>query len=216
MKDAMDHKALDMPIGNQVPLNASADGQRGASLIMVMLILIIVSILGVGGAQIALMSERGARNDRDMQIAWQASEVALLDAEADMFDLTPNTTRNALFNGSNSTPFTPGCGAAGSASAGLCGMVSSGKPAWLQVDFADTSANAKTVAAGTYTGRALATGGVGLQPAQAPRYMIELVPDQRVAGDKSEKTSEFMYLVTAMGFGPRSDIQAVTQILYRK
>jgi len=47
--------------------------QTGASLIMVMLILIVVSILGVGAAQIALMSERSARNDRDMQIAWQSA-----------------------------------------------------------------------------------------------------------------------------------------------
>jgi len=45
----------------QMPAS-SLDAQRGASLLVVVMILIIVSILGVGGAQIALMSERGARS----------------------------------------------------------------------------------------------------------------------------------------------------------
>ena len=51
--------------------------QGGASLIMVMIVLTIVSIIGVAGIQISLMSERGARNDRDQQIAWQAAEAGL-------------------------------------------------------------------------------------------------------------------------------------------
>ena len=58
--------------------------QSGMSLIMVLLILVVVSLLGVGGAQIALMSERGARNDRDLQMAWQAAEAGLIDAENDI------------------------------------------------------------------------------------------------------------------------------------
>ena len=56
----------------------SRQAEAGASLIMVMLILVVVSLLGVGGAQIALMSERGARNDRDQLVAWQAAEAALI------------------------------------------------------------------------------------------------------------------------------------------
>jgi len=69
--------------------------QHGVSLIMVMLILIVVSVLGVGSAQIALMSERGARNDRDQQVAWQAAEAALNDADFDMFSTT-SMRRTAL------------------------------------------------------------------------------------------------------------------------
>ncbi|MBC7719609.1 MAG: hypothetical protein H7Z77_07440, partial [Chitinophagaceae bacterium] len=48
--------------------------QQGASLIMVLIVLTVVSLLGVAGIQISMMSERGARNDRDQQIAWQAAE----------------------------------------------------------------------------------------------------------------------------------------------
>ena len=196
------------------PLDMRYRAERGASLIMVMLILIIVSLLGVGGAQIAIMSERGARNDRDQQMAWQAAEAALNDAEFDMIDAV--STRQALFNGKPSSSFLPGCGTSG-ATVGLCDVTRTGKPAWLTVDFTSTGASAPTTQygtsiVGTTKVRTFAAGGVGIQPALAPRYIIELVPD--TIGDKSEPT--FLYRVTSMGFGPRKDIQAMVQMLYRK
>ena len=39
--------------------------ESGASLIMVMIILTIVSMLGIAAIQISIMGERGARNARD-------------------------------------------------------------------------------------------------------------------------------------------------------
>lgn len=186
-------------------LTVTARGQRGVSLIVVMMILIIASLLGVGGAQIALMSERGARNDRDMQIAWQAAEAALIDAEFDMTD--PASTRHALFDGQNRTAFQEGCGTSGT-SVGLCAITTSGKPAWLTVDFTDTSSSARTTAFGANSGRTFPTGNTGVQPALPPRYIIELVEDP--LDNKS-----VIYRVTAMGFGPRPDIQAVVQMIYR-
>lgn len=183
--------------------------QSGASLIIVMLILIVVSVLGIGSAQIALMSERGARNDRDQQVAWQAAEAALMDAEFDMRG--PGTaTRASLFDGKNSTPFADGCGTSGN-SIGLCNTGVTGKQAWLAVDFTATGASAATTQFGAFTGRSFAAGAPGIQPAKAPRYVIELVPDP--VGDMSNPT--YLYRVTAMGFGPRADIQAVLQMLYR-
>ena len=179
--------------------------QNGASLIMVMMILIVVSLLGVSGAQIGLMSERGARNDRDMQMAWQAAEAALIDAEFDMTGVT--ATRKDLFDGKNRTAFLPGCGTSG-ASVGLCAETAVGKPAWLTVDFTSTAANAPTAAFGAFSGRTFKSGNLGVQPAQAPRYIIELVEDPL---DKKS----VIYRVTAMGFGPRTDIQAMVQMIYR-
>lgn len=179
---------------------------RGASLIVVMMILMIVSLLGVSGVQIALMSERGSRNDRDLQVAWQAAEAALLDAEVDMMDATK--PRKSLFDGKTRTGFVAGCGTSGD-SVGLCDVTSSGKPAWLTVDFTNTASDAPTTAFGTFTGRVFATGNMGVQPAQAPRYIIELLDDP-----VSPKTA-VVYRVTAMGFGPRADIQAVMQMIYR-
>lgn len=185
-------------------LSLPRDRQHGASLIMVMMILIIVSLLGVGGAQIALMGERGARNDRDMQIAWQAAEAALIDAEFDMTD--DASPRKALFDGKNRTAFIPGCGTSGT-SVGLCAVTASGKPAWLTVDFTNSDSDAETTEFGAISGRDFPVG-AGVQPAKKPRYIIELVEDPL---DKKS----LLYRVTAMGFGPRADIQAMLQVIYR-
>ena len=187
----------------------SRQTQRGASLIMVMLILVVVSVLGIGSVQIALMSERGARNDRDQQMAWQAAEAAIIEAEFDINDIT--ATRSSLFNGNMSSEFIPGCGTSGQ-STGLCGETKTGKPAWLTVNFTSTGPAAQTTAFGAFSSHTFAAGGVGIQPAQTPRYIIELVQD--TIGDMSEPT--FLYRVTAIGFGPRADIQAMIQMLYRK
>lgn len=184
--------------------------QQGFSLTIVLLILVITSLLGIGASQIALMSERGARSDRDQQVAWQSAEAALIDAEVDMINST--STRNTLFDGKNVIPFVPGCGTSGS-SRGLCAMVSTGKPAWLTADFTSTADSAPTVAFGTFTTQTLPTG-VGVQPSKPPRYLIEILPDP--VGDKTGNASpSYLYRVTAMGFGPRSDTQAVLQMITR-
>ena len=183
--------------------------QDGASLVVVLMILIIVSLIGVGAAQIALMSERGARNDRDLQIAMQSAEAALLDAVDDMS--ASSSTRVAIFDGKNAVAFVAGCGSTGT-SLGLCSdSLVGGKPAWLTVDFTQTGSGARTVPYGTFTGRTFASGGAGVRPALAPRYVIELV--QEPSGNQS--ITSYLYRVTAMGFGPRADIQVVLQMLYR-
>lgn len=194
----------------------AAKNQNGVSLIIVMIILVIVSMLGIAGIQISTMAERGARNDRDMQIAWQSAEAALMDAEFDMFG-PGASTRRATFTASNMSDFLPSCGTSGS-SIGLCTLVTTGKPAWLTVDFTATGAGARTAAYGTYTGRTFAAGSLGVQPAKVPRYIIEPILDHNAGGDsrsQSSSTPAYVYRVTSMGFGPRDDIQAVVQMLYR-
>ena len=185
----------------------SRQAQRGASLIMVMLILIVVSVLGVGSAQISLMSERGARNERDLQVAWQSAEAALNDAEIEMFPNGAGTRKSAF---SNATSFVQDCGVAGN-SVGLCALNLTGKPAWLTANLEGAGAN--TVRFGAFTGRTFAAGGPGIQPEQAPRYVIEIIPDPG-AVDLSDP-SAVLYRVTAIGFGPRTDIQVVLQMMYR-
>ena len=215
--------------------------QRGASLIVVLLILIVVSILGVGSAQIALMAERGARNDRDLQVAWQAAEAALVDAEIDITTpaanaSAPATARGVVFGmGVVGTParnvqsekvninnFVNDCGDSistglgGVKTWGLCSLPITGKPAWLRVNFSDTSSSAHTVPFGTFSGRGYATGNIGVQPTRPPRYIIEAIRDEGAASrDKTAQDPKFIYRVTSMGFGPREDIQAVMQMTYR-
>lgn len=190
--------------------------QRGVSLIIVMIVLTVVSLLGVAGIQISTLSERGARNDRDQQIAWQAAEAALLDAEFDMFDATISTRSPTFVNG-DTTAFLDGCAASGS-SKGLCTLVSAGKPSWLTVDFNAVGAAASTTGFGDFTGRTFNAGSQGIQPAKAPRYVIEPIRDRSGGSDSrnlSTGTPKYVYRVTAMGFGPRPDIQAVVQMIFR-
>lgn len=190
--------------------------QRGASLIMVMIVLTIVSLLGISAIQVSMMSERGARNDRDQMLAWQSAEAGLMDAENDLFGPGTSSRRATFTPDTNSLAFIDGCGTTGN-SKGLCRLVTAGKPSWLTVDFTNTSASAPTTAYGTYTGRTFAAGGAGVQPAQAPRYIIEAIKDPGDTNALMCKGDECKYVfrVTAMGFGPRADIQAVLQMTYR-
>ena len=204
--------------GRSRPRIRLQNSQHGASLIMVLLILVVVSVLGAGGAQIAIMSERGARNDRDQQVAWQAAEAALIDAEVEMYG-TGTSNRKVVFDSKSQVDFIGGCGTTSNAlsvlpasnALGLCALNLSGKPAWLVADFTDAGGSAMTVPLGLFTLRTFAAGGVGIQPAKVPRYVFEMIPDP--IGDKSNPT--FLYRVTAMGFGPREDIQSVVQMVYR-
>ena len=199
---------------NRLSRTKHRSNNSGASLILVLIILTVVSLLGVAGMQISMMSERGARNDRDRQIAWQAAEAALLDAEFDIFGpANPNPARRKIFTDQTNDDalFTSGCGTSGDI-IGLCKLVNTGKPVWLTVDFTATGPSAPTTAFGTYTGRTFSSGLVGIQPNKPPRYVIEPIEDP----ESPTKSKSYIYRVTAMGFGPRPEIQAVTQMIYRK
>lgn len=195
-----------------------ASREKGASLIIVMLLLVIVSILGISGVQISMMAERGTRNDRDMQIAWQAAEAALMDAEFDILGqpAVSSNKRNGLFTrGSTEIDrFIPDCGTSG-VSIGLCALNIAGKPAWLAVNFTNTGNNAPTASFGTYTGRTFPSGNAGIQPAQPPRYVIEPIPEPSMKSTKNPKDLKYVYRITAMGFGPNAEIQAVSQVIFR-
>lgn len=194
-------------------------GQAGVSLIVVMLILIVASILGVAGVQISMMAERATRNDRDMQVAWQAAEAALIDAELDILGqpVSAADKRPEVFDREmvDTAKFVPGCGKSGEGkSYGLCNSVGT-KPDWLTVDFTTIGTNAPTVGFGAFTGRAFPAGGAGVQPAAVPRYVIEIIPDPSMAPTTAPKDRKYIYRVTSMGFGPNADTQAVLQMIYR-
>ena len=93
--------------------STAAPKQGGASLIVVMIILTIVSMIGIAGIQISMMSERGARNDRDYQLAWQSAEAGLMDAENDLFGPGTSSRRAAFSPTMINAAFIDGCGTAG-------------------------------------------------------------------------------------------------------
>jgi type IV pilus assembly protein PilX len=191
---------------------------RGASLIIVMLILVVVSILGVGSIQIAMMAERGTRNDRDMQLAWQAAEAALVDAEFDIEGLpaSSGSKRNNIFKLSqtDTTKFIENCGTSGE-SIGLCSLNETDRSAWITVDFTVTGSKAATTSFGQFTERQFPSGEAGIQPAKPPRYIIEPIPDPNYSRTLEPVGMKYIYRVTAMGFGPSEKTQAVLQMVYR-
>ena len=195
------------------------DSQRGVSLIIVMIVLTVVSLLGIAGIQISSLAEKSARNDRDLQIAVQAAEAALLDAEIDIIGPAASGRRSVFID---DTAFVEGCGNSGN-SRGLCLLRETAgvKPAWLTVDFTATGSSASTTEFGTFTRRNFAVGTAGVQPVKKPRYVIEPMSARvgplqgRSLGDKPPSQNKF-YRITAMGFGPRQEIQAVLQAVIRR
>lgn len=186
---------------------------QGFSLITVMIILVVVSLLGVAASQMVLLSERSSRYDRDWQIAFQAAEAALIDAEFDIRG--PNTSgsaRLASFTSTGLLGFSAACSTG--TDRGLCLPAATGKPIWYTVDFTDESASAVTVQFGEFTGRSFANGVAGIQPAMRPRYIIEAIPDLTPGGNAN--IQKLLYRVTAMGFGPRKETQAVVQMYFKK
>lgn len=194
---------------------------RGFSLIIVLMMLIVVSVLGLGAAQMSLVNERSARNDRDTEVAFQAAEAALVDAERDV--LGPNDSthqRLCLFRSKDAEAFVAGCGGAGEHQ-GLCAPGEPGSaPAWMSADF---SADAgKSVAYGTFTGQHYLSGDsargshAGALSVRAPRYIVEALhhhggwqADQLQSAGAGEV--RYIFRVTAIGYGMREETQVVLQ-----
>jgi type IV pilus assembly protein PilX len=197
--------------------------QHGVSIVVVLLMLVIVALLGVAASRFALQGERSARNDRDREIAFQAAEDALVDAELDI--MGPNTAANQrmdMFCPNKAVGFEDGCGT-GARNLGLCTTPPAGSPPnWATIDFSSTSG--PTVAYGTYTGKTYqtaASGGGGAQPAQLPRYIIEIVPDgggQLASQARSAAAGQqtYLYQITAVGFGMNPQTQVMLQTVFRK
>lgn len=195
--------------------------QEGVTLIVVLVVLIIVTVLGLGAAQIAVLGERSTRYDRDYLIASQAAEAALMDAEFDIRG--PNTAaagvqRVSSFNRENYGAFIADCGE-GAMNRGLCMPVDASlKPVWATVNFLDDTDTAPSVEYGTFTGRQFDAASAGIKPELPPRYIIELVEDTEPGTDASAQAERMrkMYRITAIGFGPKKEVQVLMQIAFRK
>ena len=204
------------PTRQRAPYDRRGPRQHGFSLITTLILLVVVTVLGIGASQIALLAEKTTRFERDAQIAFQAAEAALIDAEFDIRG--PNTSANqrlSTFVTGSTVAFPEGCGTG--VARGLCFPAASGqKPVWYAstVDFTDDTSSATTVKFGDFTGRTLSTGSSGIRPEILPHYIIEIIPDPTPGLNASAKPT--LYRVTAMGFGPRKSTQAVLQMIFRK
>jgi type IV pilus assembly protein PilX len=183
----------------------SPPAQRGAALAVALMMLTVLLMLGIAAVDIGLQSERMGRNRYDRQIAWEAAEAALLDAEYDIGH--PAAPRHALFG--MARPETIAACDNGAA-AGLCLPAADARRAvWRRMGPAD---GAPGVRYGRYSGRTMQAG-VGAQPAHRPRYLIEILPHSAAGAPISE---ERLYRISALGFGPDDDTRVMLQSVYRR
>src|SRR5690349_9465560 len=152
---------------------ASLIHQKGATLIVCLVMLLIVMLLGTSLAGTALMDEKAARNERDKQIAMHAAEAALADAEKDIENGNSPASRSAIFSPRSAEGFSEGCTSGDrNIYQGLC--THQGQDgAWMTADIANTGSNSPSVQFGRFTGQTMPTGN-GPFPNELPRYIIEL------------------------------------------
>jgi type IV pilus assembly protein PilX len=199
---------------------ARAPAQRGMAIVFVLIMLAIATSVAVISARTTLLGERSARNDRDRQIAFQAAELALNDAELDIMD--PTTLRGCQF-GSHQIAAGEGC-SSDAGSRGLCGPKASlgNKPLYKDVDWEDTSAARAYVNYGEFTdrGNSLQAGpAVPGAPYAKPKYIIvqsgltAVVPYD--AGRRQFETRH-AYRVYAMGYGASKETQVMLEAVFIK
>ncbi len=170
--------------------------QRGVALFLALVVLLIITILGVSGLQTTTLEERMAANARDRDMAFQAAEAALLDAERFL-----NNAVLGDFNNGN----------------GRYRLNAANRPIW--------HGDGRQVGNGVFvysvnrpgTGnQATALAGVARQP----EYFVEQYPAVFSSGGSLEAgvpaDAMSFYRVTARGFGGRENTVVVLQIGFQR
>lgn len=164
--------------------------QRGAVLIVSLLILILLTLLGLTAIQAGTVQERIAGNTRNLDQAFQAAEAALREAE-DRLD-------------NPSVPLTNG------SVAGWYHWSRFPAPAWKTPATWDSNANIDYVLGSD----------AGWTVGRAPEFAIEELPPMPDTGgslDGSASVSEdVMYRVSARGFGGNANTFVILQTTYRR
>lgn len=199
--------------------------QRGVAMIFVLIMLAIVMVVVTVSARLALLSERSARNDRDRQIAFQAAEAALNDAELDIMDPDAGD-RSCRFADSAATGIRAGEGCsndAANSTRGVCGFdpvtEASGTPIYKSINWDDTSNARRYVNYGEYTSRATAfqVGSAGT-PAVLPKYIIVQIPGgtSLLLGGQTQLAGVPTFKVYALGYGASRDTQVMLEGTFLK
>ncbi len=167
----------------------SRSRERGTILIIVLLFLTVLMLMATTAVTTGVTEEKLARAGRDYNVAFQAAEAALRDAES---DLTGAGTRNPVII--SNVGFAAGCPNA------LCLAVAPpGAQVW------EVAANWTGTASATYgqftNAQALPTTGPG-SVSQPPRYLLEYIAPLGV--------SQHIYRITARGWGPTANGSTVT------
>lgn len=163
--------------------------QQGAVLIVSLIMLLVMTLIGVSAMRATILEEKMAGNYRDSNIAFQAAEAVLRDAEAE-FNCTGANCRGTLVSGLND--FDASC------TNGLC-------DGWSNAVWTDTAKMANAVSYSTYSSVA-AVPGVAAQP----NYLLE--------GKKCMAPGwaswKYCYQITAIGYGGSLNTKRLLQEIY--
>lgn len=171
--------------------------ERGATLIVALVLLLIMTLIGVAGMQDTTLQEKMVGNMRDRNLAFQAAEAALRGGERYLQAATlPGFTNTAgLINKAYVIPL-------------LNAPLRSGDPAFWESYPWDSNAR-------TYSSTATFT-----ELSAAPRYVIEEVPTVFSAPGESVKFTALKelksYRVTARAQGGTTDAVVILQSTYRR
>lgn len=209
-----------------VPL--ARKNESGFVLATALFFLVALTILGVGALGVNSLEEKMLGYSRDRQLAFQAADAALRDAERYLM--------SSKFP-DGATNFIADCTV--SSGKGLYQIRTSGKPIWTELESGATCKDdawaGKSSAVNAASGQSLKYGelsGIGnfkldssRVVASQPRFIVEVIPISSPNGSGSAggslvvgrgpATSMYVYRVTAVGFGQRLTTRVLLQAVYR-
>ena len=203
--------------------------QRGATLAVVLIFLVLVTLIGVTAMSTTTLEEKMAGNQKEQNAAFQAAEAALRDAILDIlgFDSAgvasvtrsgpPGPGRNPPISGEtdfgDSLRTRPSCSNTPGPTLGLC-LAPTDVPADSAFGnarvLAENFTAVPSVPYGTYT-NALPLANVARQP----RYLIEAVRIRLSGEEKPGTAPPVWYRITARGYGERIETQVTLQEVFR-
>ena len=202
--------------------------QHGAILVVTLMFLLVVTMLAITALRVSTSEERMAGNLKDWNIAMQAAEAALRDAEFDVYGVcsvntstcTPRSpvVSGATLFGSQSGATAPGTCNTSTSYKGACLAPSSvaATPENLNLDISTWQTSGSTtlnpVTYGTYTGAAtLPTTGISAVSFQ-PQYIVEAMSVNSAVFGKAT----YVYRITARGWGRNPNTYVTLQSIWQQ
>ena len=190
--------------------------QRGAVLIIALVMLLLLTLVGVAGMRNTQLQERMAGSTEDRAVAFQAAESALREAEALIVDgeCTSPCSDVGYYGDGVAAPSRDNNGAQSG------GTRVSEIEFWTKHFSADGS-DASYWDDDTKVKIYAAAAGTALPVSTQPRYVIELLPDDysQLPGTTNAVTGGTSvvrdYLITARGTGRSDDAVVILQSVYR-
>ncbi|OGR32354.1 MAG: hypothetical protein A2091_00395 [Desulfuromonadales bacterium GWD2_61_12] len=191
------------------------DNESGAVLIVSLILLLVLTLLGITAMQSTTLEEKMAGNLADRNLAFQAAEAALRDAENEIENGSLLPLPDRFTNKYTGAPTDPdaqrrivgGVGFSAACTNGLClGVVRATKLPFLD------PADARNTVYGARTGAAPLLGTDGVPLPNQPRYIIDFACPVVTGSGRCLYT----YTITVRGYGAKPGTQVTLEGIFRK